>query len=146
MVYTLTNNSTTLDVVEFTLHWNPSDWMDDLNQGMANFDSDTGIVPPIPALWYQIPAVFPWLGTGGSYGAIPRGGGSKGGYIVQYGTPSNPQPVLPQWFVVWYQVGSTRVASEKMPITDATIPEPGALVTVAFGTLALGGLLRRRTH
>lgn len=144
--YSLTNNSTTVDVVEFTLHWNPNDWMDDLNQGLANFDSNDGVVPPIPSLWYQIPAVYPWLGTGGEYGAIKRGGDTKGGYKVKYGTTSNPTPVKPQWFVVWYQVGGNRVASEMIPITEEIVPEPGTAVTIVLGTLALGGVLRRRVR
>lgn len=142
--YSLTNNSITLDVVEWTLHWNPNDWMDDLNQGLANFDSGTGVVAPIPALWYQVPAVYPWFGTGGSYGAIKHGGGQKGGFVVKYGTPSNQNPVMPQWFVVWYEDGANRVASAAIPITESVVPEPAAVVTLALPALALLAVLRKR--
>jgi hypothetical protein len=142
--YTLTNNSATIDVVEWTLHWNPTDWMDDINQGLANFDSSTGIVPPIPPMWYQIPAVFPWFGTGGSTGSIKHGGGALGGFTVKYGTSGNPNPILPQWFAVWHETGQGRVVSEMMPITEQIVPEPGGLLAVALGVLAFAGRLRKR--
>lgn len=143
--YTLTNLSTTIDVVEWTLHWNPNDWMDDLNKGMANFDSDTGIVPPIPNMWYQIAAVFPWFSTGTVQTAIKRNGGSLGGFTVKYGTPSNPNPVLPGWFTIAYVDGPTRRTSEMMPITEQIIPEPGSLLALALGLTAFAGRFRRRT-
>lgn len=143
--YTLTNNSATLDVVEWTLHWNPTDWMDDINQGLTNFDSTTGIVTPIPDMWYQVPAVYPWFGTGGDLGSIKHGGGKKNGFTVKYGTSGNPNPVAPHWFVVWYQSGSNRVASEMIPITEATVPEPAALLTILSGAIGLCGRFRKRS-
>ncbi|MGB9620281.1 MAG: hypothetical protein ACPL7K_07700, partial [Armatimonadota bacterium] len=87
--YTLTNNHEWIDVIEWTIHWNPDDWADDWDQAVANFDSATGVIPPLPSYWAQVPGIVPrfWIGNG--YGAIKHGGNSLGGYKVRYGTATN---------------------------------------------------------
>ena len=140
--YTLTNNHEWIDVIEWTIHWNPNDWADDLDQALANFDSATGVIPPLPSYWAQVPAVFPWFWIGNGYGAIKHGGGSLGGYKVRYGTANNPNPTLPLWFTITYKQGNERRTSSMLPIDMPSVPEPSGVLAVGSAVIGMIGRAR----
>lgn len=142
--YTLTNSSATRDVIAWTLHWNPNDFVEDDIQAQDYFDIYNGVIKPLPARWYQIGGDFPSFGVfeQDEDKAIKHGGNSLGGFTIKFGTQQHPEPVLPGWFTVSYRDNGQYRTSEMMPV-----PEPGS----AFGLFSglAGGLFmlgRRRSR
>ena len=143
-VYKLTNNHATIDVYDFSLHWNPTDWEDDAIQAGNNFNPVTGYKGN-PAGWEVVDGPNPWLGTyTGSGGPGPNpiihGTSVPDGFKLTY----KPNATHPGWFRVSYFQGSDHYYYDMIKITP--IPEPAGIAALLSGLVGSGMLFRKRNR
>jgi len=149
VTYYLTNNSFSLNAVDFTLFWNPLDPIDDKTKAKAKFDPVLGYLQPYPSGWWPGGGDNPMYATLNPSKAVKPGetlGVFKAKYKESTGSSESKkdkeynESVVPEWFTVGYYSGSDYHVSTPFYYTNETpenvTPEPGSLMTIAAGMIA----------
>lgn len=143
--YTLKNNSTTVDIVEWRLAWDANDALN-APLAAANFTRADASYISTPAQWFRSddPTEPRWWTDDLVYGGAPimKNGGQKS-YTIVYKTSSSLEASL--FKVGWATSGGGFVWSSAMTVDGVPpIPEPGTIAVVLSGLAGAGLLFRRR--